>query len=314
MAKPGERSGFRALLEREGVEVVLDRQLGTPAPESWNGAEVLLVDLNAQVVRRQIEGLLEKSPVPVLLNQGGLHSAARWSHALLAKLEALKSATNQQERERQGQTRPELRVVEGGGRRRATMLPVIVLCGSVGGPQAMARFLTALPAELPIAFLLIQHISEAYQNLLVEQLDRCGAWRVAMLGAEQNFEPGRVWVLPAESKVFVDPNGTVRRREQPWESVQRPDINAVLSGVAEAFGAGCGAIMFSGLGGDVAEGCARLVRRGGFVWTQSPESCVIGRLPEAAKRSGKVEFSGTPEQLARELASRYRSTTSPSLN
>jgi chemosensory pili system protein ChpB (putative protein-glutamate methylesterase) len=306
MADARQRAGFRAMLESEGAEVVLDGQLGAPVPERWNGAEVLLVDLGAQPCRRQIEALLEKSPVPVLLNQGGVGSTQRWTRTLLAKLEALDGNRFEKVRERSGQARPELRVVEGGGIRQVTPPQVIVLCGSMGGPQAIARFLSELSVGLPIAFLLIQHISETYQDLLVEQLDRCGAWRVAMLGEAQQLEPGHVWMLPAETRISVDSAGSVRRDTRPWESAQRPDINAVLSGVAEVFGPGCGAIMFSGLGGSGAQGCELVVRRGGFVWTQSSESCVIARLPEEAIRSGRVEFSGTPEQLARELARRYQ--------
>ena len=59
--------------------------------------------------------------------------------------------------------------------------------------------------------------------------------------------------------------------------------------------------MFSGLGQDGSLGCAAVAEHGGFVWTQSPESCVIASMPEATRRSCNVEFSGTPEQLAQVL-------------
>ena len=62
--------------------------------------------------------------------------------------------------------------------------------------------------------------------------------------------------------------------------------------------------MFSGLGSGGAQGCGQFARQGGFVWVQSAASCVIAHLPEAARQSGNVDFSGTPEELARELATR----------
>lgn len=69
--------------------------------------------------------------------------------------------------------------------------------------------------------------------------------------------------------------------------------------------------MFSGLQGGGAQGCETIARHGGFVWTQTAQSCTLANLPAAVQRSAAVEFSGTPEQLAQELAflCRQQSTT-----
>jgi chemosensory pili system protein ChpB (putative protein-glutamate methylesterase) len=210
-------------------------------------------------------------------------------------------------------SRPDLRVVrhETGGRVEAPRM--IVLGASIGGPKAVARFLQALPENLPVAFLLAQHMSEDYQDLLVEQLDRCSGWPVALLGDDQTVEAGQVWLIPAESKIVMDAKGRVRRCGKAWESAHHPDINAVLSDVAETFGTRCGAILFSGLGKDGTRGCETVSRHGGFVWAQSSESCVISNLPEAARRSCKVELSGNPEELAQALVTCCQ-TESTSIN
>jgi chemosensory pili system protein ChpB (putative protein-glutamate methylesterase) len=299
VTKSGEGPEFRALLESRGMEVVLDEALGSTMPQSWNGAEVVLVDLNDQVPRAQLHRLIEASPAPVLLNHGGLGNTERWSRGLLAKLQGLTGR-----RAPGGRQGPGLHVVEGHGPVRGARPYLVVLCGSMGGPVAVAQFLRELPGGLPIGFLLAQHISEPAQKLLAQQLDRCGACSVAVLGEQQELEPGKLWVVPAENKVVVETSGLIQRRDEAWSSAQKPDINALLSNAAEVFGDGCGAIMFSGLGGDGAQGCERIIERGGFVWTQSSESCAISNLPAAAMRAGKVEFTGTPEQLARELTSR----------
>jgi chemosensory pili system protein ChpB (putative protein-glutamate methylesterase) len=102
----------------------------------------------------------------------------------------------------------------------------------------------------------------------------------------------------------MDKDGTIRRSGGLWDSAHRPNINAVLKSAAKAFGKRCGTIMFSGLGQDGSLGCAAIAEHGGLVWTQSPESCVIAGMPEAARRSCNVELSGTPEQLAQALATR----------
>jgi chemosensory pili system protein ChpB (putative protein-glutamate methylesterase) len=299
-----DRNAFRILLQQRGLEVVADDAVGLPLPSTWSRADVLLLAGPDTLDLDQVQQVLEQSPVPVLINRGGIANSEVWQHRLVSKLRALavRGARNRASGIQHSQ--PELRVVRQSHAGRSGMPWLVVLGASIGGPKAVARFLRALPDKLPVAFLLAQHISEPFQELLVEQLDRCSAWPVAMLGEAQNIKAGQVWMVPAGNRIEMNAEGTIRCSSRTWESAYQPDINMVLRGAAEAFGSQCGAIMFSGLGKDGTQGCASVADGGGFVWAQSSESCVIANLPEAARRSCKVELSGTPEQLARALVSR----------
>jgi chemosensory pili system protein ChpB (putative protein-glutamate methylesterase) len=301
-----ERNEFRILLENQGIEVVLEGNLGLSLPTAWNGADVLLLGLRDQLGQEQIEDVLQRSPVPVLLNQGGIGNSEIWQRRLVGKLRVLAERRVPNDTIRARQHQPGFRMIQDTNAGKSDTPWLVVLGASIGGPKAIARFLQALPDKLPVTFLLAQHISESFQGLLVEQLDRCSAWPVAMLGEGQTIKAGQVWMVPARNRIEMNGGGTIRRSGRTWESTHSPDINAVLRSAAESFGAQCGAIMFSGLGKDGTQGCASISRRGGFVWAQSSESCVISNLPEAARRSCKVELSGTPEQLARALITRCK--------
>ncbi len=307
LADNSERIGFRSLLRKLGVEVVAEGNIGVSAPHAWNTADVLLLARRGRLDLGQVQDVLERSPVPVLVNRDGIINSEVWQRRLVGKLKALAAR-----RARDGQIRapdplPELRVMKQGHAGEGETLWLVVLGASIGGPRAIARFLSALPENLPVAFLLAQHICEPFQGLLVEQLDRCSAWPVALLGEAQRVKAGQVWMLPASRKIEINARGTIRTSSRTWESTYRPDINAVLRSVADNFGAQSGAIIFSGLGKDGIQGCASIADCGGFVWAQSSESCVIANLPEAARRSCQVEWSGTPEQLAGALDSRCKS-------
>lgn len=311
LADEHERSGFRSVLEGEGLEVVLDGALELPLPATWNGAEVLLVAMDDEKIdRNRVQGVLQQSPVPVLLNHGGIGVNEIWSRRLVNKLytlahRALPHAWVDGMRD----NRPELRVVRDESASSDSSGPwLVVLGGSIGGPRALARFLEALPKQLPVVLLVAQHISEAYQDLLAEQLDRCGSWPVALMGDEQTLEAGQVWIVPAESAVELDEQGRLVRADRAWDSLCQPDIDALLEQVAGVWGKQCGVILFSGLGEDGSRGCSTVAGAGGFVWTQSADSCTISNLPDAAGRSCRVEFSGTPEELAEQLALRCQMT------
>ena len=304
LADSCERNAFRILLQQRGLEVVADEAVGVPLPSTWSRADVLLLAGPDTLDLDQVQQVLEQSPVPVLINRGGIGNSEVWQHRLVSKLRALAVRGVPNRASGTQHSQPELRVIRQSHAGGSEEPWLVVLGASIGGPKAVARFLRALPDKLPVAFLLAQHISEPFQDLLVEQLGRCSAWPVTMLGEAQNIKAGQVWVVPARNRIEMNAEGTIRRSSRTWESAYQPDINAVLRGAAEAFGSQCGAIMFSGLGKDGTQGCASVSRRGGFVWAQSSDSCVISHLPEAARRSCKVELSGTPEQLAQALAGR----------
>ncbi|TCK17148.1 chemosensory pili system protein ChpB (putative protein-glutamate methylesterase) [Thiogranum longum] len=307
LAGEHERGSFRNVLEGEGLEVVLDGALELPLPATWNGADVLLVAMEGeQVDRTKVQGVLQQSPVPVLLNHGGIGASEIWSRRLIDKLHTLaRRALPHAWVDAVQDNRPELRVVRDSGTLPDNSSPwLVVLGGSIGGPRALAQFLEALPEQLPVVLLVAQHISESYQDLLAEQLDRCGSWPVALVGDEQTLEAGQVWMVPAESAVELDDQARVIRSGHAWDSIYQPDIDALLEQVAGAWAGRCGVILFSGLGEDGSRGCTTISGVGGFVWTQSAESCTISNLPDAAGRSCRVEFSGTPAQLARQLALR----------
>ena len=59
------------------------------------------------------------------------------------------------------------------------------------------------------------------------------------------------------------------------------------------------AIIFSGMCDDGVIGSQQVIAEGGEVWIQSPDTCVVGSMPENVDKTTKVSFSGTPEMLAK---------------
>ena len=280
---------FRSLLEGQGV-VVVD---AAACQQIGEVADVLLVDVATQDTDPR--AILAWSPVPVLFNEGGVADDEVWHRRLLAKLEWLAQASGRDAGPVPARRDADAGIADGAPAR------VVVLGASLGGPRALARFFEALPGGLPVSFLLVQHMAEAFQDMLCGQLERCASYPVAVLEGEQAITAGRAWIVPADARVTFDGQGRAQRLEDGWGPGFRPSIDAVLESAAVNWGGQCGAILFSGAGDDGVGGSAAVVRQGGFVWTQSPESCVMPGLPDAVRRAGHDSFSGSPEELAQEL-------------
>lgn len=178
---------------------------------------------------------------------------------------------------------------------------VWVLGASIGGPQAVEEFLTVLPENMPLAFIVVQHIGSGFVPLLAEQLDRKCKLRVTEPRSGSLLCNGQVVVSPVNQQLVFDQKGHIILKPKIHKTTYSPSIDDVLTEVANTYGSKAGAIIFSGMGNDGVEGVKAVKREGGIVWAQDADSCVISAMADCARNIGCVDYSGSPTQLARRL-------------
>ena len=188
-----------------------------------------------------------------------------------------------------------------------TDLNVWVLGASLGGPQAVRQFLAAISPELPVAFILAQHIGANHINLLAEQLNRVTPFTVLPGRNGHRLRHHEVILTPADKQISFTEDGFIALKPSPPAAVYSPSIDLVMTEVARVFGAKSGTIIFSGMGDDGARGCEAIAENGGVVWAQDIASCVVSSMPDQARKTGKVSYSANPEQLASHLLEFYQS-------
>ncbi len=182
---------------------------------------------------------------------------------------------------------------------------VVVLGASIGGPDALRTFLGELPADIPVVFLLVQHLESGYFERLAQQLQKSSPLPVKVASAGAVALPGEVLVIPANERVTLEAGG--RLVFAPHVSVPHytPSIDDVLHDVADGFGCRATAIIFSGMAGDAVEGAVYLTGKGGEVWAQDASSCVVSSMVDGARARGVVEFTGSPRELAQRCITRF---------
>lgn len=188
-----------------------------------------------------------------------------------------------------------------------TDLNVWVLGASLGGPQAVRQFLAAISPDLPVAFILAQHIGANHINLLAEQLNRVTAFTVLPGRSGHRLSHHEVILTPADKQISFTEDGFIALKPSPPAAVYSPSIDLVMAEVAKKFGLKAGTIIFSGMGDDGARGCEAIAENGGIVWAQDIASCVVSSMPDQARKTGKVTYSANPEQLAKHLYEFYHS-------
>ena len=56
---------------------------------------------------------------------------------------------------------------------------------------------------------------------------------------------------------------------------------------------------------DAIEGSQYLKAKGGTIWVQDPDTCVISSMVDGAREAGVVSFVGSPQQLAEKMIAEY---------
>jgi len=178
---------------------------------------------------------------------------------------------------------------------------VWVLGASIGGPEAVREFLGELPRDYPALFLLAQHMGAEFVDLMAQQLAKSTSLTVRTPTHGERVGHGEVLLVPTTHRLQIDPEGIVVLERGGSDAAYSPSIDRVLHDMADRYGANAGAIIFSGMTTDAVEGSVYLAGKGGAVYAQHPDTCVVSSMVDGAVEAGVVKFLGSPKELAERL-------------
>ncbi len=185
---------------------------------------------------------------------------------------------------------------------------VVVLAASIGGPDALRTFLSAIASDFNAGFIVAQHLENGFFERLAQQLQKSTALSVSVPQAGMRLRHGMVWVIPSDQRFTLAADGTANFWPHSTPPRYRPCIDDILSSVADSFGHAAMAVVFSGMAADAVEGAAYLAQKGGEVWVQDPETCVVSSMVDGARAKGIVDFVGSPAELANHCVERFQLT------
>ena len=187
--------------------------------------------------------------------------------------------------------------------RRSALRRIVVIGASIGGPEALHEFLAALPADLPAALVVVQHLDAAFNGSLTQQLGKASMLPVRLAVTGELLRHGEVLVVPSGKRLRVERSGRVQTEPLPTDSPYDPSIDDTFTAIAETFGPDAMALILSGMASDAVAGAHIVAARGGRVWGQEPSSCVVSSMVDAAAAAGLIGYFATPRDLAARLAS-----------
>jgi chemotaxis response regulator CheB len=168
----------------------------------------------------------------------------------------------------------------------APSLPVIAIGCSTGGPQALAQVLSSLPANLPAAILVAQHVDEQFAPGLAAWLQHHSPLPIRIAANGDRAAPGTVWIAGSGDHLIyedrLEGEGVLSYTPIPRETAYRPSVDVLFTSLAQARRAGGIGVLLTGMGRDGAEGLLALRNAGWLTIAQDAGSSVVYGMPKAA--------------------------------
>lgn len=189
---------------------------------------------------------------------------------------------------------------------------VVGIAASTGGPQALEQLLPRLPADLPAALIVVQHMPAGFTRSLAERMDRYSPIAVKEATHRERVQVGRAYVVPGDYHLTIRPNpdspgeGFVCLDRSPPIGGLRPSANMMLRSIAEVYGPRAVGVILTGMGSDGREGLRFIKERGGFTIAQDQATSVIFGMPKAAIESGYVDRIVPLGDIAGEIVTRLQ--------
>ena len=182
---------------------------------------------------------------------------------------------------------------------------VLAIGTSTGGPNALHLLIPALPADLGVPVVIVQHMPPLFTAMLAQRLDSCSALRVHEVADGQEIEAGHAYIAPGGKhfEVVSGPGPVLAYlHEGPPENSCRPAVDVLFRSVAAVYGAGSLGVILTGMGQDGLRGAEYFREVGGRVLVQDQKSSVVWGMPGAVARAGLADEIVDLEDMARVIS------------
>jgi two-component system, chemotaxis family, protein-glutamate methylesterase/glutaminase len=191
---------------------------------------------------------------------------------------------------------------------------VVAIGVSTGGPNALARLLPALPADLPVPIVIVQHMPPLFTRTFAERLAKQCTIDVHEAAGGERLEAGTAWVAPGDQHMVVDGSAAMirlRLHQDPPVNFCRPAVDVLFQSAAEVYGAHALGIILTGMGSDGVTGCRRIRAAGGAILVQDEATSVVWGMPRLVAGAGLADAVLPLDEIASEIVRRVQLGRAP---
>lgn len=184
-------------------------------------------------------------------------------------------------------------------------IDVVAIGTSTGGPAALHTLISSLPAQLPAAILIVQHMPPGFTASLAQRLNELGRIPVKEAQNGDLVQKGQALLAPAGWQMEVVRDGAQVRvklsKESPIPTLFKPSVDVLFMSVAKVYGARSLGVVMTGMGNDGLRGLKAMKEQGALGLAEAESSCIVYGMPRAVTEAGLVDKTAPLNQLASEI-------------
>lgn len=177
---------------------------------------------------------------------------------------------------------------------------VVGVGASAGGLEALGQFLSHLPADSGLAYVVVSHLEPTHKGMMPELLQRQTAMRVAEAADGMLVQPNHLYVIPPNADLSIL-HGRLQVLEPVEPRTLRMPIDHFFRHLALDQRERAIGILLSGMGSDGTLGLRAIKEVMGLVMVQEPTSAQYDGMPRSALRTGMVDIVAPAEELPARL-------------
>ena len=179
---------------------------------------------------------------------------------------------------------------------------ILVVGASTGGPPAIEKIISNLPANFPIPIIIAQHMPANFVVSFASRLNVLTPLNVVVGSRNERVEAGKVIIASGETNTILKKNESgkvvIDFSDKRFTEFNNPSINSLFFSAAEIYGGRIIASVLTGMGKDGADGMEFIYNKKGYTIAQNKETSAVYGMPREVAERGVVQRAVSIDEMA----------------
>jgi len=185
--------------------------------------------------------------------------------------------------------------------------PIVGIGASAGGLEALEQFLSHIPENNGMAFVIVQHLDPTHKGMMPELLQRSTGMKVTQIKDRTQVKPNCVYVIPPNKDLSIL-HGVLHLLAPASPRGLRLPIDFFFRSMAQDQREHSIGVILSGMGSDGTLGLRAIKEKAGLVLVQEPASAKFDGMPRSAVDAGLADITAPANELPEKIIAFLRRT------
>lgn len=156
---------------------------------------------------------------------------------------------------------------------------VVAVGSSAGGLEALLEFLSQVPKETSLSFVLIQHTSPDFETMLPNIIERNTGHQVELAQEGEIVAPGKFYLMPPNKLMSIFYKKILLEEREETQASSFYPIDKFFESLAQDYRSRAIGVVLSGTGRDGTKGATAIKDVKGCVLVQEPSTAIFPTMP-----------------------------------